>query len=389
MSYQRLLIVALIAALLWISRSASGGDLKVSLPQRSKLTPVQRLNREGVDAVRKHHYDRAKTLFYRAYLFDPDDPFTLNNLGYIAELEGNTESAQRFYSLALARASDAIIDKASDSQAQGKSVQSVLGGAQDLTQLSNANREAVRLLSKGRASEAQAALQRNQASSPADAFTLNNLGVAKEMQGDLEGASKSYGEAASAPHSTEQTSVTSEPSWRGKLVSEMAMANAGKVQKRLQAENSEHSRAARLNLLGVSALNRNDRSDARQYFQQAFALDQDYSFSLNNLGYLAELDGDLETAQDYYERARTAERREARVGLATSSSAEGAKLSTVAQDNDQQVDAKIAAKRALRIRDKVPIQLKQRDKKPGSPEPLKPAPDASAPPNSGDGAPPK
>jgi len=33
------------------------------VPQRSKLTPVQRLNREGVDAIRNHRYEKAKALF--------------------------------------------------------------------------------------------------------------------------------------------------------------------------------------------------------------------------------------------------------------------------------------------------------------------------------------
>src|SRR5258706_9350630 len=72
----------------WAGYSAHAGDLKIPLPQRSKLTPVQRLNREGVDAIRNHRYEKAKALFYKAYLFDPDDPFTLNNLGYVSELEG-------------------------------------------------------------------------------------------------------------------------------------------------------------------------------------------------------------------------------------------------------------------------------------------------------------
>jgi tetratricopeptide (TPR) repeat protein len=50
-------------------------------------------------------------------------------------------------------------------------------------------------------------------------------------------------------------------------------------------------------LQGVAAINRNNRQEARQYFQQAYALDQNNAFSLNNLGYVAELEGDSETAQ--------------------------------------------------------------------------------------------
>ncbi|MGH9350915.1 MAG: hypothetical protein ACRD2G_01930, partial [Terriglobia bacterium] len=52
------------------------GDLKITLPRRSELTPVQRLNREGVEAVRKHRYEKAEAIFYKAYIYDPSDPFT-------------------------------------------------------------------------------------------------------------------------------------------------------------------------------------------------------------------------------------------------------------------------------------------------------------------------
>ncbi|HEX2599825.1 MAG TPA: hypothetical protein VHL05_13680, partial [Terriglobales bacterium] len=69
--------------------SSTATDLKIPLPKRSKGTPVQQLNREGVKEVEKHNISKAKKLFYKAYLLDPDDPFTLNNLGYISELEGD------------------------------------------------------------------------------------------------------------------------------------------------------------------------------------------------------------------------------------------------------------------------------------------------------------
>src|SRR5262249_1455174 len=63
--------------------------LRIPLPKKSKFTPVQQLNRDGVQALKKHSFDKAKRLFYKAYLIDPNDPFTLNNLGYVAELEGD------------------------------------------------------------------------------------------------------------------------------------------------------------------------------------------------------------------------------------------------------------------------------------------------------------
>ncbi|HXF14024.1 MAG TPA: hypothetical protein VN517_12785, partial [Terriglobales bacterium] len=76
---------------------ANAGGLRITIPKRSKATPVQKLNREGVKEIQHHHLARAERLFYRAYLIDPDDPFTLNNLGYISELQGKIDRAQRYY----------------------------------------------------------------------------------------------------------------------------------------------------------------------------------------------------------------------------------------------------------------------------------------------------
>src|SRR6266699_4390565 len=105
--------------------SAKDG-ITITIPGRSKLTPVQRLNREGVEAVRKHDYRKAEGLFYKAYLFDPDDAFTLNNLGYIAELQGQIERAQQFYSLAAEQSSDAVVDLSSRSQLRGQPMKAAL-----------------------------------------------------------------------------------------------------------------------------------------------------------------------------------------------------------------------------------------------------------------------
>src|SRR3954465_4665197 len=110
--------------------SASAGDLRITLPKRTKPTPVQNLNREGVKAVSDHNYEKAKRLFYKAYLLDPDDPFTLNNLGYIAELEGDVERAALYYDLSQQMESDALVDKSTSEDVIGKSVASVAGNAE-------------------------------------------------------------------------------------------------------------------------------------------------------------------------------------------------------------------------------------------------------------------
>jgi len=361
MSYKRFIFCAAAAVLItWPSCTVTAGDLKISVPQRAKLTPVQRLNRDGVDAVRKHRYVKAKALFYKAFLFDPDDPFTLNNLGYIAEMEGDADSAQRFYALALQQASNAVVDKASAHQAEGKSVRDVLAGGHGFTQSNAANREAIALLSKGRATEANAVLQLALAADPLNAFTLNNIGVAKEMQGELENAVKYYSQAAGAPQAVQVVTLASDNAWRGKPLNELAASNAQRVQKRLRGEDGAQAQASRLDFRGVTALNHNDKDGAREYFRQAYALDPSYSFSLNNIGYLSELDGDLETAQTFYDKARTADRGKSRIGLATRSSAEGMKLSEVAAGNNQQAEDRMTEKRAVRQAEKNPIQLQKR-----------------------------
>ena len=108
MTNKSLLVAAIFLLGMQISWAREG--LRITLPRRTQLTPVQRLNREGVDAIKKHDYDRAGVLFYKAYLYDPTDPFTLNNLGYVSELQGQLDRARRFYDLALKQSSGADID---------------------------------------------------------------------------------------------------------------------------------------------------------------------------------------------------------------------------------------------------------------------------------------
>jgi hypothetical protein len=53
------------------------------------------------------------------------------------------------------------------------------------------------------------------------------------------------------------------------------------------------------------------------------------------------MEGDLETAQFFYDKARKAGGSNIRVGLASQHSAEGKKLSAVAKDSDHQVDGEL------------------------------------------------
>jgi Flp pilus assembly protein TadD len=360
MTWKRLIAAGIVAVSLGSGTAALAGDIKITLPKRSHLTPVQRLNQEGVDAIKKRSYEKAETLFYKAYLLDPDDPFTLNNLGYISELQGQVDRALRFYELAGQQATEAVIDRASSPRVKGQSIKEALA-IQDLPlQVNHDNVEAVRMLSQGRAPEADLFLQQVLKKDPKNIFTLNNLGVAKEMEGESQEALRLYDEAA-AVSSDAAAVVTLDRSWRGKPVSQMASQNAKNLRARVENQRSVEVRLAELNVRGVSAINRNDPQAADKDFRDAYSLDPNNAFALNNIGYISEIEGDRETAQFFYDKARTVPGANAKVGLATRHAAEGSKLFQVAADNDLKVEAKVSQEREARRAHREPVLLRRRD----------------------------
>ena len=346
---------------------ASGKDIRITLPKRSELTPVQRLNREGVDAVRKHQYEKAEGMFYKAYLYDASDPFTLNNLGYISELQGKLDRAQKFYALASEQGSTARIDLSSAKALQGKPLTFALNDVKDRPmQVNRMNVEAIQLLAQDRNFEAVAMLRRALALDPQNPFTLNNLGVADEATGDIAGALQQY-DAAAASHSTDPVVVTLKRSVRGRPISDVAAASARQLRKRIHGEGDTELQAKMLALHGVFAVNQNDWTAARRDFIQAYSIDPHSAFSLNNLGYVAEKDGDLETAQFYYSTARTADYAQSRVGIATEGSAAGEDLDTIAGASRQKVDTEIDAYRQSARQQKGPVELIRRGIHPAQP----------------------
>jgi len=151
---------------------------------------------------------------------------------------------------------------------------------------------------------------------------------------------------------------------RGKPISEVAANNAKAVGKRIETEQGIQDKVARLNLQGVSALNRNDAQAARGFFEQAYKLDPRNAFTLNNMGYVAEMDGDHETADQFYASARAARDASARVTLANRHEMQGLPLGQVARSNDEGAQANLEATREARRREGGPIQLKRRDNTP-------------------------
>jgi Flp pilus assembly protein TadD len=355
-----LLSLALITATELIPATVWAGDLKINIPKRSKITPVQRLNREGVEAVKRHKFKKAEELFYKAYLFDPDDAFTLNNLGYIAELQGQVDRAEQFYSLAAQQPSDAVVDLSSKVEFHGQPMRAALDIANAPLQVNHANVESVRLLQQGRAPEADLLLQQVLKTDPNNVFTLNNLGVAKEMEGEQQEALRYFDEAARVG-STATAVVTANPGWRGRQVSMMAEQNAKALREHMSHEQDVGAQVAELNLRGVSAVNRNELRTANADFRKAYSLDPGNAFTLNNIGYVAELEGDRETAEFFYEQARQAGGANLTVGVATSRTAEGRKLFAVSEDNNARVQTKVAAERDVLRAQQGPVALRRRD----------------------------
>jgi Flp pilus assembly protein TadD len=341
--------------------SLQAGDLRITLPKQSRLTPVQALNRDGVKEVKRGRVDKAKQLFVRAYLLDPDDPFTLNNLGYISELEGDADHALKYYELAAHTGTEAVIDEASKPGLKGQSVNEAFPASEASAFKSNkANVQAIVLLEKGRIFEAESLLKTEVQADPNNPFLLDTLGYAMESEGDLESALRYYSAAASL-HSDERVLLTPRKRWRGRPVSELAAQNAKAVSETMAKGEDTNARIARLNLRGVSALNHNDALSAEKFFAEAYTLDPDNAFTLNNIAYVAERNGDRETAEMYYEAASVAEEAGARVTYATRPDAEGRKVGALAGHNQDDVESALKAIREVRRRARRPIELKRRD----------------------------
>lgn len=368
-----------VTALLSLAPQLHGAGIRINFPKHSEATPVQKLNREGVKEIKKHHLDKAERLFYRAYLIDPDDPFTLNNLGYISELQGKVERAERYYQLAAKENnSETVIAEASERKLEGQKLSQVTSSYGNLElRVNRGNVLAMSLLQQGRNQEAEDVLRQTLQLDPRNPFTLNNLGFAMEGQGDLQAALQYYNQA-SITHSTEPVVVAIDPHWRGKAISDIAFRNEESVRQRLASEQSNQDLAARLNLEGVSALNHNQPNNAVNYFEQAYKLDPQSAFSLNNMGYVSEVRGDQETADDFYNLATHGDQAGTPVSFASRHEMVGEAAGQVAGVNAQGTQANLQAQAEAKRRRHEPIVLRRRDNtpvtEPANSQPSNPAP---------------
>jgi len=354
-------IVFAVALLVAAEPRMMAGDLRMSLPKRGRLTPVQSLNRDGVSEIKHGHVEKAKRLFVRAYLLDPDDPFTLNNLGYVSELEGDAQRALKYYDLAAHTNTEAVIDLASNPGLKGQPVSDAFPTKEAAAFKSNrANVQAIVLLEKGRIFEAESILKAALQADPKNPFLLDSMGYAMEAEGDLQSALSYYSSAASM-HSDERVLLTPRTKWRGRSISDVASESAQAVNETISKGEDTNSQIARLNLRGVSALNHNDPQSAQKFFHEAYKLDPNNAFTLNNIGYVAELNGDRESAQMYYEAASNAVQAGDRVTYATRREAEGRRVGSLAMGNQEDVESALNSIRDAKRRTRKPIELKRRD----------------------------
>lgn len=358
-------ILAASATVILCGTLALGEGLRITIPKHSEATPVQKLNREGVKQIQKHHLAKAERLFYRAYLIDPDDPFTLNNLGYISELKGEIDRAQKYYQLAAQENnSQTEIALASTRHLEGHKLSDVTESYGSLElRVNRGNILAMSLLEKGRSPEAEDVLRETLKLDPRNPFTLNNLGFTMESEGDLKAALKYYNEA-SITHSSEPIVVALDPHWRGKSISDIAFKNEQAVRARLDSERSSEDQAARLEVQGVSALNHNDPDKAYRDFREAYKLDPSNAFSLNNMGYVSEAFGDEETANEFYSSAQRADQSGTPVNLASHHEMVGEAVGQVAGTNSQGSEADLQAQAEMKRRSHAPIVLRRRDNTP-------------------------
>jgi Flp pilus assembly protein TadD len=233
-------------------------------------------------------------------------------------------------------------------------------------------------LQQGRIQEAEQLLLQTLSTDPKSAFTLNNLGYTMEAEGNLEAAARYYQQAADL-RSSDKIVVALDARWRGKPISEVAAENARAVGNRLETEQSAQARAARMNLQGVFALNHNDPQKARDNFESAYKLDPYSPFSLNNMGYVSELNGDQETADEFYGDAKLAPGAKQRVTVANHPEMQGMPLGEVAANNSQNTEANLQVQQDAKRRQGGAIELKTRDNRPIVADPDPSTPDSTQP----------
>jgi Flp pilus assembly protein TadD len=68
---------------------------------------------DGIDALVQGDVEKFKAEIRSAYQMDPDDPYVMNNMGVVYEIEGNREKAREMYKKAAQNAGNLVVNKSS------------------------------------------------------------------------------------------------------------------------------------------------------------------------------------------------------------------------------------------------------------------------------------
>jgi hypothetical protein len=74
----------------------------------------------AVDSLTQGDGVRYRELVLKAHADDPDDPFVINNMGLVAEMDGKMYQARQYYWLAWQRAGSLTVFTTSNGRYQGK-----------------------------------------------------------------------------------------------------------------------------------------------------------------------------------------------------------------------------------------------------------------------------
>jgi tetratricopeptide (TPR) repeat protein len=89
------------------------------------MSETQRYVRRGVRAFNDGDIDKFKEYTRKAYEKSPDDPFVLNNMGYIHEMEGDKEKAFECFKKATEKADGRTVDLSQFKDQEGRSIDEV------------------------------------------------------------------------------------------------------------------------------------------------------------------------------------------------------------------------------------------------------------------------
>ncbi len=74
----------------------------------------------AIDNLNQGNTEQYKDLVRKAHAKDPNDPFVLNNMGVVAEMEGNLPEAKTYYAQAVEKAGTLKVAKTNKGESQGK-----------------------------------------------------------------------------------------------------------------------------------------------------------------------------------------------------------------------------------------------------------------------------